>query len=89
MRSRILAFQARFQIALLHGGQGVIDDHQADALGLDDAAQLLDLARAEQGRGARTGDGNEPALTHIELDGASKPDGFLKPRPREARHCAR
>src|SRR5687768_5108860 len=41
------------EITLLHRGQRVIDDDEARFLGADQAFELLDLAGAEQGRGAR------------------------------------
>src|SRR3990170_842686 len=44
-----LHLPCRLEIALLHGGQWVIDDDEAGVLGAHQAFKLVDLARTEQG----------------------------------------
>ena len=57
------------KVALLDGCQGVVDDDDLRFLRSHDSADLLDLARSEQGRGARLSQWHYPGEADVEPDG--------------------
>ena len=75
-----LGLQFLLQVALLHGGERVVDDdHLRAGLG-HRLGQLRNLAGAEQRRGARLGHGRDLGAADVEVDGAREPDSLLQPR---------
>jgi len=72
-----------FQIALLHRRQGVVDDDSLGVCGAHERGQLLDLARAEQGRWRGAAQPNDLFGTHIEVQRAGKARSLLKPFARQ------
>jgi len=68
------------KIALLDGGQAVIDDDQLCALLCYQMANILDLSGAEQCRRARLTDAINARRDHIEADRHGKAARFLDPR---------
>src|SRR5262245_51556809 len=74
-----------FEIALLHGGERAIDDHQAGIKGLHQAGDFLDLALADIGRGPDIGDGNDAGFDARKIDRAREPDRLFEPRLRRTR----
>lgn len=73
-----LAIPLLFEIALLHRGQRMIDDHQAGIGLVEKMADFFDLAGSEQRGRARLVHRNDETLRHFQIDGERQPLCFLK-----------
>ncbi len=71
-----------FQIALLHRRERAVHHHDASFVGFNETGDLLDLAFAEIRRRAQGAEHHDAGLCHVEIDGAGKADGLVKPRHR-------
>src|ERR1700756_3388410 len=69
-----------FQVSLLNRRQRAIHHDQLDVMAGDETDNLLDLALAEIGRGANLSDRRNQRVRDLEIDGARKPRGLVKPR---------
>src|SRR6516164_2568071 len=69
-----------FEITLLHRRERAIHHHYARVIGFDQAGNLLDLALADESRGANAAQGYDSGRDHVEINGASEPCGFIEPR---------
>lgn len=73
-----LAIPVFFEIALLHRGQRMIDDHKAGIGLVEKMADFFDLAGSEQRGRARLVHRNDKTLRHLQIDGERQSLCFLK-----------
>src|SRR5262245_1834656 len=74
----------RFEIALLHRGQRMIDDDEPGLFGAHQPSKLLDFAGAEQRRGTRRFKWHQSACGDVEIDRSGKPDRLIETRLRRS-----
>src|SRR5437899_8549844 len=69
-----------FEIALLNRRERAIHHNNSGIIGFDEAGNLFHLALADECRRANAAERYDARGDHVEVDGTSKPDGFLKLR---------
>src|SRR5262245_11609841 len=74
----------RFEIALLHRGQRMIDDDEPGLFGAHQPSKLLDLAGADQRRGTRRFKWHQSACGDVEIDRSGKPNRLIETRLRRS-----
>jgi len=73
-----------FQIALLHRRERAIHHYDSGTVGFDESRDLFDLAGTQISGRPHRREHHNAAFGDIEVDGARKADGFIKPRGRIA-----
>ena len=71
-----------FQVALLHRGKRAVHHDNAGIFTLDQSGDLLDFSLPDECRRADVAERDDAGRHHVEIDGASKANGFFKPRSR-------
>ena len=74
-----LELQRLLQVALLHGGEDVVDDHQVGLDGVRLGVQRLHLAASEQGGGRRGAQRRDLRVHHLQIEGLGEAHRLLQP----------
>ena len=73
-----LAVPGLLEIALLHRRERVVDHGDVDLAELDDVADFLHLALAEQGGGRQAAQGRDQGLADLQVEGQRQAHGLLQ-----------
>ena len=84
MRFDDLALPGLLQVALLHGGERVVDDDHVGLDGVGLRLQRLDFALSEQRRRRRGAERRDLGVDHLEVERLGEADRLLQPLLRRA-----